>query len=87
MRLDEEAEMFIFDTFRQIQRNSKLLAELVNTHGTPEQKWAYKDGVYAPVVRLSSLLHGAAMDRCRQKETERLAECEKALANFNPNYS
>lgn len=88
MQLDEEAELFIYYIFKKIQKNSGTLATLVNKHGMQEQRTAYKEGVYAPVVRLSSMLSPEAMERCKKAEAKMQAECEAAFRQcLKPNDS
>lgn len=70
MKIPEELEAIIYDTMKQMSDHSKALCDLVNKHGTDEQKQAYKEAVYAPVVRFSLVLGKDAIARHKIRHEE-----------------
>lgn len=68
--MDELEERMIYDTIISIQNHAGRLCDVVNKHGDDEDKAAYKDGVYAPVMRLSLLLGPEAMDRGKERHAQ-----------------
>jgi len=70
MDIPEKLEAIIYDTMKQMSDNSKLLCDLANEHGTDEQKQAYKEAVYVPVVRFSMILGKEAIERGKARHEE-----------------
>lgn len=48
-------QIIVFDTMKSIQQHAPVLCKLLNERATPAERDAYKSGVYASVIRLSSL--------------------------------
>ena len=53
--MNDLEQTIVFDTLKSIQQHAPLLCKLLNERATAEESDAYKTGVYASVIRLSSL--------------------------------
>jgi hypothetical protein len=74
--MTEEEEVLVYDAMRQIQLNSGPLADLVNEHGSPDQKEAFRHGVYSPAIKLQVVLGAEAMERGKKRWAETEMKCE-----------
>lgn len=81
MKIPEKLEAIIYDTMKQMSDNSQALCDLVNEHGTDEQKQAYKEAVYAPVVRFSLILGEDAIARHKTRHEEIRQQVKAYLHN------
>lgn len=82
-KLPEEWENIIYDTYDQLQRNAKPICELVNEHGTDEQKEAYTNGIYAPAVRLGIFLGREAIVRGKERHEKIEADVKRVMKSMN----
>lgn len=81
--LDEEWEAILYDTYAAMTKHAKPMCELVNDHGTLEQKAAYRDGIYAQSVRLGVFLGQDALDRGKARHEQIEIEVKAAMARYN----
>ena len=72
-RLPELEEGLIYDAMVQINRRAEEIVKLVNDHGTPDQKQAYKDCIYAVSMKLGMIIgvDGIRRQEARHKEMDR----------------
>ena len=76
--LSENAEIIIYDALKIIEKQAKLLVEIINKHGTKKDKIEYKECVYAPAIKLQVVLGKAGLDR----QKKRYAKIKKEANEF-----
>jgi len=77
MTENEINEIIIYDALASIMDNSSILCAFINEHGTEKEKQAYKDGVYAPAIKLQCVLGSEAMERGKKRHEEIKRQAEE----------
>lgn len=77
--MTELEETLVYDAMIEIQKNSHIIASLVNRIGTDAEKVAYNNGMYAPCVKLQCLLGTEAMNRGEVRHERIKTECAKFM--------
>jgi hypothetical protein len=78
--MTHEEETIVYDAYRSIKEHSKVLAEVVNAMPEGEAKKsaqkAYRNGVYAPAIKLEVILGSEGLTRgeLRYREQQRKAD-------------
>lgn len=79
--MTEMEEGLIYDAMIAIQNHSKAIVNFINDHpdimGAKECREAYKEGVYAPCIKLQCLLSEEAMERGKQRHAKIEKECKE----------
>lgn len=60
----------LYDCMDAMNKAAKILVPLLNAHGTPEQKEAYKSGVYAASMKLGMMIGTDNMDAQKRRHEE-----------------
>jgi hypothetical protein len=74
-------EIIIYDAMQAIMDNAKALCDLVNRCGSPEEKRAYRDGVYSPAIKLQVVLGSDGMERGEKRYNEMCERIKLAVAS------
>ena len=61
--MTEDEEILLYDAMISIQKNAGAIMALANADGTKEAHKAYKEGVYAPCIKLQTILGHEAIKR------------------------
>lgn len=86
--MTDQEEIIVYDALRSIMDNSVTLAAVVRADGSSGAAQAFKNGVYAPAVRLQILLGNEALERgrIRHEQMDRDAEqyCQQHIPAHAP---
>ena len=78
-------EDIIYDAYVSILENSKRLCELVNKHGTDEDKKAYRNGVYATAIKLEVVLGTEGIERGKKRYEDLCERMRQHVENAKKN--
>ena len=77
--MDDNEARIVHDTIAMMKKHAPAMVGVLNSGGaTPQQKSAYKSGVYAACVRLDALLTEGQKAACAAEDARR----ERELADF-----
>ncbi len=74
--MTDNEEAIIYGAMVSMQNNCKAILDLVNDHGTPEQKVAYKEGMYAVAMKLGMVLMPDAIERQKENRAKSRAKMD-----------
>ena len=87
--MTESEEALVYDAMIAILKHSKTIADFINIH-TPKQTKgvkdcvkAYKEGVYAPCIKLQCLLGEEAMKRGEGRYAKMERDCKEFFEKRN----
>ena len=79
--MTEAEEVMVYDAMIAILKHSKIIANFINTNqtieGVKECHKAYKEGVYAPCIKLQCLLGEEAMKRGEERYAKMERDCKE----------
>lgn len=78
--MTEHEEIIIYDTMVQILECAPILRQLLNERSTPEERDAYKRGIYAAAVRLGSLFTPEQRAAHQERHRKIKEECDAFFA-------
>ena len=72
--MTETEEILLYDAMVSIQKNAGKIMALANADGTSAARKAYKEGIYAPCIKIQMLLGHEAIERGKARHDKAATE-------------
>jgi hypothetical protein len=79
--MTESEQIIIYDTMVSIQERAPTIVAILNERSTPQERDAYKRGVYAAVVRLSGLFTPEELAAHKARHEQMRKDCDAFFAS------
>ena len=78
--MTEDEEILLYDPMISIQKNAGAIIALAEADGTPQARKAYKEGVYAPCIKIQTILGQEAIKRGKARHDKIATEVASYIA-------